>query len=130
MNLCGGLSCPTQISMCGCVCVFVVSIVLVMGVRKESPASSFPLVAWSDDDVMVGGLEVQGTMGNYLTQTYTYMQSFFRNDICVVVIVVLITTEYEGRKPRLRLSPSRNIVLCQQYISVPVCERAEGLGKR
>lgn len=50
-----------------CVSVFVVSIVLVMGVRKESPASSFPLVAWSDDDVTVGGLEVHGTMGNDLT---------------------------------------------------------------
>lgn len=49
-----------------CVCVFVVSIVLLMGGRK-APPPCLPIVARSDDDVMAGGLEVQGTMGNYLT---------------------------------------------------------------
>lgn len=48
-----------------CVCVSV-SIVLETGVRKESPASSFPLVAWSDDDARPDGLEVQGIVGNDL----------------------------------------------------------------
>lgn len=58
-----------------CACVFVVSIVLLMGGRK-APPPRLPIVARGDDDVMAGGLEVQGTMGNYLTQTYTHVQWF------------------------------------------------------
>lgn len=61
MNLCWSLSCHTQTSVCVCV-----SIVLETGVRKESPASSFPLVACSDDDATLDGLEVQGIVGNDL----------------------------------------------------------------
>lgn len=119
MNL--GLSCPTQNSVCVCR-------IHCIGVRKESPASSFPLVAWSDDDVTVGGLEVQGIVGNEI-----HIRGIvFRNYICVVVVivVVLIKAVCERRKSVLGFSPRRNIVLCQQYVSVSVCERGEGLGKR
>lgn len=43
------------------------------GIRKESPALSFPLVAWSEADVVVGGLVVHGIMDKDLTRAYAHM---------------------------------------------------------